>query len=129
MTAPGAAPATPEIWRFEAIGTRWEVGTAQALTADDRAEVAAAVDAFDPSRPEPRAVHEAISALARASTTLAPDVAEIIDAQLALMQAQLGLLGFPAVADAPIAADADADGDGGAPDEALSRRSDRTGRT
>ncbi|WP_322411820.1 FAD:protein FMN transferase [Microbacterium invictum] len=47
MTPPAAVRTTPEIWRFEAIGTRWEVGTAQALTADDRAAVAEAVDAFD----------------------------------------------------------------------------------
>ncbi|WJL96024.1 FAD:protein FMN transferase [Microbacterium sp. ET2] len=39
--------ATPAIWRFEAIGTRWEVGSAQALTSDDRAAVADAIETFD----------------------------------------------------------------------------------
>ncbi|TQK20041.1 thiamine biosynthesis lipoprotein [Microbacterium sp. SLBN-154] len=47
MSSPSAPGATTEIWRFEAIGTRWEVGTAHALTAADRAAVAVAIESFD----------------------------------------------------------------------------------
>ncbi|NYF17422.1 thiamine biosynthesis lipoprotein [Microbacterium sp. AK009] len=47
MPRPSAGRALFEIWRFEAIGTGWEVGTTGPLRADDRAAVADAVDAFD----------------------------------------------------------------------------------
>lgn len=47
MSSPSAPGATTEIWRFEAIGTRWEVGSVRALTAEDRAAVADAIEAFD----------------------------------------------------------------------------------
>jgi thiamine biosynthesis lipoprotein len=44
MSVPGRAPAT---WRFEAIGTRWEIETPEPLSGDDRGEVAAVIEAFD----------------------------------------------------------------------------------
>lgn len=47
-----------------------------------------------PSPPDARPVHEAIAALAGASSTVGGGVAEIIGAQLALMRAQLHLLGY-----------------------------------
>lgn len=47
MSSPSAPGATTEIWRFEAIGTRWDVGSAHALTADDRAAVADVIECFD----------------------------------------------------------------------------------
>lgn len=82
MTAPGAAPASPEIWRFEAIGTRWEVGTAQALTADDRADVAAAVDAFDRAWSRFRDDSVVMGLARRGGETLAPEDTDLLLSRL-----------------------------------------------
>lgn len=49
MSAPRARDVTPEIWRFQAIGTEWEVATADPLTEDDTAAVSKAIEAFDRS--------------------------------------------------------------------------------
>ncbi|WP_159501938.1 FAD:protein FMN transferase [Microbacterium sp. 18062] len=37
----------PDLWRFDAIGTRWEIETGEPLDADARAEVEALIGAFD----------------------------------------------------------------------------------
>ena len=36
-----------ELWRFEAIGTIWEIGADPPLTADERAAVREVIDDFD----------------------------------------------------------------------------------
>ncbi|MFE7844380.1 FAD:protein FMN transferase [Microbacterium sp. NPDC057407] len=43
----GSSRGTGEAWRFEAIGTRWEVVTARALGKSERAEVGRLIERFD----------------------------------------------------------------------------------
>jgi thiamine biosynthesis lipoprotein len=44
MSLPSAQPSS---WRFEAIGTSWEIVTAAPLGADRRAAVSALIERFD----------------------------------------------------------------------------------
>ena len=83
-----AAPATP--WRFEAIGTAWEVVTEHPLAASVRGDVSACIDAFDRTwsrfRPD-----SAVSAVAHGGGTFdAPDAAPMLDLLAAVADATGG---------------------------------------
>lgn len=67
------------IWRFEAIGTRWEIETGDELSADSRAAVDAVIESFDRTwsrfRPD-----SAVTRLGREAGTLtAPDAGAMLD--------------------------------------------------
>ena len=91
---PGDAPvdvARGARWRFEAIGTVWEIETAVPLAQDDRAAVSDAVAAFDAawSRFRPDSL---VSELARTggSVPAPPDARAMLDAYVGLSEATEG---------------------------------------
>ncbi|HEX5859838.1 MAG TPA: FAD:protein FMN transferase, partial [Microbacterium sp.] len=78
-------------WRFEAIGTAWEIQTSAPLPADVRAAVTALIDRFDAewSRFRPDSL---VSRLARGegSVELPPDAADMLAAYAELSEATRG---------------------------------------
>lgn len=83
-----AAPAT---WRFDAIGTTWEVVTTRPLPASVRDAVTARIDAFDREWSRFR-TDSVVSALARegGSVPAPPDATPMLDALAALSEATGG---------------------------------------
>lgn len=89
----GAAPreAPGATWRFEAIGTAWEIVTEAPLAAGVRADVSATIDAFDRTwsrfRPD-----SAVRSLARggAAVPLPSDAGPMLDLYVALADATEG---------------------------------------
>jgi len=81
----------PASWRFEAIGTTWEIVTDEELPAPLRAAVTATVDEFDRTWSRFRS-DSAVSALARRGGALPapPDAAPMLDALSALSAATRG---------------------------------------
>lgn len=77
-------------WRFEAIGTPWEIETETPLTADQRARVTAIVDRFDQEWSRFRS-DSVVSALRDGGTVVAPpDAVPMIDAYRRLSRATRG---------------------------------------
>lgn len=78
-------------WRFEAIGTRWEIETAQELSDAARTAVAACIAAFDADwsrfRPDSRVSRLAASA---AAVTAPPDTTAMLDLYADLSEATGG---------------------------------------
>lgn len=83
--------AATEPWRFDAIGTTWEVATDRVLPSAVRGEVVACIDAFDRTWSRFRA-DSAVSALARTAGAIpAPaDAVPMLDALTALSDATAG---------------------------------------
>lgn len=80
-------PPSPARWRFDAIGTTWEIETPAPLAALVRADVTARIDAFDRTwsrfRPD-----SAVCTLARGGgTTAAPDAGPLLDVLAAVAAA------------------------------------------
>lgn len=85
-------------WRFEAIGTHWEIETTDALTAAEKAQVAAEVELFDRTWSRFRADSE-VSRLGReAGSFEAADAGAMLDAYRELSAATDGAVN-PLVAD------------------------------
>ena len=77
-------------WRFDAIGTPWEIETETPLTADQRARVTAIVDRFDQEWSRFRS-DSVVSALRDGGTAVAPpDAVPMIDAYRRLSRATRG---------------------------------------
>lgn len=81
----------PAVWRFEAIGTRWEVETAEPLPASTKDAVLDVVDAFDRAWSRFRD-DSLVTALARGAGSVAtpPDADEMLGAYVALSAATDG---------------------------------------
>ena len=81
----------PESWRFDAIGTTWEIVTDRHLPATVRDEVTARIDAFDREWSRFRA-DSVVSALARSAGAVAApaDTVPMLDALAALSEATGG---------------------------------------
>lgn len=78
------------IWRFEAIGTRWEIETATELSAPSRAAVGAVIDRFDREWSRFRD-DSAVARLAReGGSMVAADAGPMLDAYRALSAATGG---------------------------------------
>ena len=87
---PSAQP-TGDVWRFDAIGTAWEIVTDGPLAADARREVAALIERFDAawSRFRPDSIVTAL-ALSGGSVPAPPDAPPMLDAYVALSAATDG---------------------------------------
>ncbi|WP_228484774.1 FAD:protein FMN transferase [Microbacterium cremeum] len=81
----------PASWRFDAIGTTWEIVTAAPLDEAARAEVGAVIEAFDRTWSRFRA-DSSVRALARAAGAVPapPDAGPLLDAYAALSDATDG---------------------------------------
>lgn len=123
LQQPAEAGSSGRAQLLTAIGRLWMTGVSvdwPALQRGARRRIALPTYPFERKRawverpsaaallPDPRPMHEAISALANASSLMGGGVADIIGAQLTLMRAQLQLLGYPEAG-----ADAGADAGGG----------------
>lgn len=86
-----AAPAPAHTWRFDAIGTAWEIVTARPLPDAVRTEVTRAIDVFDRawSRFRPDSVVSAL-AVAGGAVPAPADAARMLDAYAALSTATDG---------------------------------------
>lgn len=86
------------IWRFDAIGTTWEIETTRDLGADERQLVSAEIDRFDREWSRFRA-DSAVARLGREGGSIAsPDAGVMLDAYRELSQATAGAVN-PLVAD------------------------------
>lgn len=82
--------AAPDVWRFDAIGTAWEIVSERPLPAPLRQEVQACVDLFDRTWSRFR-LDSAVSALAHGGgITAPPDAAPMLDAFADLSEATGG---------------------------------------
>ncbi|MFK4836223.1 FAD:protein FMN transferase, partial [Microbacterium sp. ZW T2_14] len=81
----------PDSWRFDAIGTTWEIVTELRLPATARDEIAARIDEFDREWSRFRA-DSVVSALARTGGAVPapPDAVPMLDALGALSAATAG---------------------------------------
>ncbi|WP_223628389.1 FAD:protein FMN transferase [Microbacterium sp. EST19A] len=95
-------------WRFDAIGTRWEIETSAELSVGDRAAVAAEIERFDREWSRFRADSD-VTRLGREGGTLAsPDAGVMLDAYRDLSAATDGAVN-PLVADSLAALGYDAE--------------------
>ncbi|MCP2637787.1 FAD:protein FMN transferase [Microbacterium sp. HD4P20] len=87
----GGVGAAPAVWRFDAIGTGWEVVTALELPGPARAEVLRVIDAFDRAWSRFRG-DSTVRGLARRprAVTAPPDAVPMLDAFAALSEATGG---------------------------------------
>lgn len=123
MSAAGSRPPAGSSWRFDAIGTKWEIVTGVPLDAGVRAEVAGVIERFDAEWSRFRA-DSLVTSLSRGggSVPAPPDAGVILDAFATLsaatggavnplVGASLERLGYDAayslVAQHPVAAPAD----------------------
>jgi thiamine biosynthesis lipoprotein len=97
--SPAAASSEPATWRFDAIGTGWQIDTSEPLGDDARAVVAEVIARFD--REWSRFRHDSVvTALSRGTSTVPapPDAADMLEAFVELDRATHGavnpLVGF-----------------------------------
>lgn len=110
------------IWRFDAIGTRWEIETSQELGADDRERVGAEIERFDREWSRFREDSSVTRVGRDGGSISSPDAGAMLDAYRDLSEAtggavnplvgdSLAALGYDAsyslVASAPVAAPSD----------------------
>ena len=90
MAAPTGSRA-PAVWRFDAIGTAWQVETSIPLSARARAAVADLISSFDREWSRFRS-DSLVTALARGTRAVPvpPDAADMLDAYVALDRATAG---------------------------------------
>ncbi len=90
MTPAGPAPAPRAAWRFDAIGTSWEIETSTPLTEGVRAEISAIIDRFDREWSRFRA-DSAVSSIASGGAVAAPpDAIDMLAAFVELSDATRG---------------------------------------
>ena len=91
MTGPGSAPGAGDAWRFDAIGTVWEVAAGGPVTLDVRRRVDALIERFDAEWSRFRE-DSLVSSLARTGGSVAapPDTAAMLDAYASVSAATGG---------------------------------------
>ncbi|MGF6823203.1 thiamine biosynthesis lipoprotein [Microbacterium sp. ZKA21] len=78
------------VWRFEAIGTRWEIESARELTDEERSTATAVIDRFDREWSRFRSDSVVASLVEGGSAPLPPDAADMLDAYRELSDATDG---------------------------------------
>ncbi|WP_449408642.1 FAD:protein FMN transferase [Microbacterium maritypicum] len=96
------------IWRFDAIGTVWEIESAHELGADARGRVDAVIERFDREWSRFRADSDATRLGRAGGTMLSPDAAPMLDAYRSASDATRGAVN-PLVAGSLVALGYDAD--------------------